>query len=332
MIFNDFWNILWILVFAPLIMFAYFKRKNRGQIIFSSLKNLKQLKPSSSIKMRRLLIILRMIAISLLIIAIMRPQKGIEETKIKKQGIDIILCIDISGSMLAQDFVLNGKRRNRLDVVKNVVRDFINKRSNDRIGLVVFAGRAYTQCPLTLDYDVLLKFLDRLDIGMIEDGTAVGDGIATALARLKDMRAKSKVIILLTDGVNNAGMVDPANAAELAKALNIKIYTIGVGSKDRVPFPAQDFFGNKIYQWAVIDIDESSLQQIAKLTGAKYFLATDTNALKEIYDKINRLEKTELEAPLYSDYKELFIPFALLGLIILLVENGLTYTRFRILP
>jgi len=291
-----------------------------------------KLKPSSSIKMRRLLIILRMIAISLLIIAIMRPQKGIEETKIKKQGIDIILCIDISGSMLAQDFVLNGKRRNRLDVVKNVVRDFINKRSNDRIGLVVFAGRAYTQCPLTLDYDVLLKFLDRLDIGMIEDGTAVGDGIATALARLKDMRAKSKVIILLTDGVNNAGMVDPANAAELAKALNIKIYTIGVGSKDRVPFPAQDFFGNKIYQWAVIDIDESSLQQIAKLTGAKYFLATDTNALKEIYDKINRLEKTELEAPLYSDYKELFIPFALLGLIILLVENGLTYTRFRILP
>ncbi|RKY34485.1 MAG: aerotolerance regulator BatA, partial [Candidatus Omnitrophota bacterium] len=279
-----------------------------------------------------ILIILRVIGLSLLIIGLMRPQKGIEETKIQTQGIDIILALDVSGSMMAEDFVVNGKRKNRLEVVKEVVRDFVKKRANDRIGMVIFSGRAYMQCPLTLDYGVLLKFLDNLHIGMIEDGTAVGDGLATALAKLKDIKSKSKIVILLTDGVNNAGKVAPCNAAEMAKALQVKVYTIGAGSKGKVPFPAKDFFGNKVYQWAIIDLDEAVLKEIAQVTGARYFRATDTKSLRKIYEEINSLEKTKAEIKSYSEYHELFIPFVIIGLLLLSFEVILRYTRFRTLP
>ncbi|MCM8776254.1 MAG: VWA domain-containing protein, partial [Candidatus Omnitrophica bacterium] len=247
-------------------------------------------------------------------------------------GIDIVLAIDVSGSMMAEDFVLNGERKNRLAVVKDVVRDFIKKRTNDRIGLVLFAGRAYMQCPLTLDYGVLLQFLDRAEIGMIEDGTAVGDGIAMALARLRRIESKSKVIILLTDGVNNAGDMDPKNAAELARALKVRIYTVGAGSKGKVPFPAEDFFGNKVYQWAEIDLDESSLRNIAQVTGGQYFRATDTEELRKIYDEIDQLEKTKVEMESYAEYRELFPPFVLTALFLILVEVVLRQTRFRTLP
>ncbi|MFH1415491.1 MAG: VWA domain-containing protein [Elusimicrobiota bacterium] len=332
MIFSDFENIIWIFIFVPLILAVYLKWQPRGHIKFSSVGNLKRLKSSLSLKMRHMLVVLRIAAISLLVVGLMRPQKGIEETKIESEGIDIVLSIDVSGSMMAEDFTINGQRMNRLEVVKNVVSDFIKKRSNDRIGLVVFAGRAYMQCPLTLDYGILLKFLEKIDIGMIEDGTAVGDGVATALARLKDIDSKSKVVILLTDGVNNAGKVDPVNSAELAKALGVKIYTIGAGSKGRVPFPAQDFFGNKVYQWAVIDIDEESLGNIADITGGKYFRATDTEKLKQIYDEIDKLEKTKVEIKSYTEYKELFPKFVLAALMLLLFEIILRYTRFRTLP
>lgn len=330
--FADFWNILWIFILVPAILFAYFRWRPHGHVRFSSIKNLKRLKPSFSLKVRHLLVILRAAAIIFLVIALMRPQKGIEETKIKSEGIDIILAIDVSGSMLAEDFMLGGERKNRLEVVKSVVRDFIKKRSNDRIGLVVFAGRAYMQCPLTLDYGILLKFLDRIDIGMIEDGTAVGDGIGIALARLKNIESKSKIVILLTDGENNAGKIDPKNAAELAKAVGIKVYTIGAGSKGRVPYPAKDFFGNKVYQWYIIGIDEESLRYIADTTGGKYFRAKDTKGLKKIYGEIDKLEKTKIEVSSYTEYKELFVPFALIGLLILLFETTLRYTRFRTLP
>ena len=188
MIFADFINILWLFIFVPIVIWVYLKVRPHGRIRFSSIKNLRRLKPSYLLKARHILIILKVLALSLLILALMRPQQGIKETKIKTEGIDVVLVVDVSGSMLAEDFVLKGERRNRLEVVKEVVRDFIKRRSDDRIGLVVFAGQAYTQCPLTLDYGILLKFLDMIDIGMIEDGTAVGDGLATALARLKDIQ------------------------------------------------------------------------------------------------------------------------------------------------
>ncbi len=332
MIFSDFINIIWLLIFAPIIIWVYIKVRPHGRVRFSSIKNLKRLKPSYAIKARHILLGLRMFALCLLVIALMRPQQGIEETKISAEGIDIILAVDVSSSMLAEDFVLKGERKNRLEVVKEVVRDFIKKRSNDRIGLVVFAGQAYMQCPLTLDYGVLLKFLDRINIGMIEDGTAVGDGLATALARLKGLESKSKVVILLTDGVNNAGRVDPANAAGLAKALGVKVYTIGAGSKGKVPYPAQDFFGNKVYQWVIIDVDEESLRNIAEATGGKYFRATDTEKLQQIYGEINRLEKTKMEVTSYGDYKELFTPFVLFAMILMLLEVILRYTVLRTLP
>jgi Ca-activated chloride channel family protein len=198
--------------------------------------------------------------------------------------------------------------------------------------LVVFAGEAYTQCPLTLDYGVLLKLLDKIDIGMIEDGTAVGDGLATALSRLKDIESKSKVVILLTDGVNNAGRVDPPNAARLARALGVKVYTIGAGSKGKVPYPAQDLFGSKVYRWVMINVDDESLRNIADETGGKYFRATDTKKLQEIYGEIDRLERTEMEVASYGDYKELFVPFVLIALFLMLTEVVLRYTALRILP
>lgn len=332
MIFNDFHNIIWLFIFAPLILWVYIKVHPHGRVRFSSVKNLKRLKPSRAIRARHILIVLRLAALCLLVLALMRPQKGVEETKIKTEGIDIVLAVDVSGSMLAEDFLLDGERKNRLEAVKDVVRDFIKKRSSDRIGLVVFAGQAYTQCPLTLDYGVLLKFLDKIDIGMIEDGTAVGDGLATALARLKDMESGSKVVVLLTDGVNNAGRVDPPNAAGLARALGVRVYTIGAGSKGKVPYPARDFFGNKVYQWVIIDVDEDSLRDIAGETGGKYFRATDTKKLQEIYGEIDRLERTEMEVTSYGDYKELFTPFVLIALVLMLIEVTLRYTVLRTLP
>lgn len=332
MIFEDPHNFIWALIFIPILIYLYIKQRSNGQVSFSSLKNLKKLKPSAILKARHILIGLRAAAIILMIVALMRPQKGIQETKIETEGVDIILSIDVSGSMLAEDFVLNGERKNRLEVVKEVVRDFIKKRKNDRIGLVVFAGRSYVQCPLTLDYGVLLQFLDRVEIGMIEDGTAVGDGLATALTRLRKVDSKSKVVVLLTDGVNNAGKVDPLNAAELAKAMGIRVYTIGAGSKGQVPFPARDFFGNKVYQWAIIDVDDETLTKMAETTGGRYFRATDTDSLRKIYEEIDRLEKTKVEINAYMEYKELFPPFVVLALVLILVETGLRHTRLRTLP
>ncbi|MDP3981602.1 MAG: VWA domain-containing protein [Chlamydiota bacterium] len=332
MIFSNFGHIIWFLLFTPIILILYFKRTMKGRMVYSSIKHFKQIKPSFSLKLRHSTILIRITAIALLTMAMMRPQKGIEETKIETEGIDIMLVIDISGSMMAEDFIVNGERKNRLEAVKNVVRDFIKKRQGDRIGLVVFAGSAYMQCPLTLDYGVLLQFLDRIDIGMIEDGTAIGDGIATALTRLRKLESKSKIIILLTDGVNNAGNVDPNTAADLAKTIAVRVYTIGAGSKGRVPFPARDFFGNKVYQWAVIDLDEQLLTSIAKETNAAYFRATDTKRLGEVYDEINRLEKTKIEINAYMEYRELFIPFIITAMILLLFEILLRQTRFKTIP
>lgn len=324
--------ILLLSLLIPLYLWYKLRRPKEGVILYSSIEQVKKIKPSSTIKLRQLPIYLRSFALFLVIVSLARPQKGIEHTKMPTEGIDIVLALDISTSMLAEDFTLNGKRANRLAAVKPIVREFIEDRSNDRIGMVVFAGRPYTQCPLTLDYGILLQFLDKVEIGMVEDGTAIGSALATCINRLKDIPGKSRVVILLTDGRNNMGKIDPLTAAETAKAMGVKVYTIGAGTKGMAPYPVTDFFGNKVYQRIPADIDEDTLKQIAQITGGMYFRATDTESLKEIYKEIDQMEKTKVEVKIYMEYKELFTYFLLPGLGLLLLEIIISNTWLRRLP
>ena len=332
MIFQDILVLLLIIFLVPLVVFTYIRFRGANTIRFSSLGVIKRIKPSWSIKVRHILIGLRSLVIVLIIIGLARPQSGEEETKITTEGIDIVLALDVSGSMLAEDFEIGGKRHNRLFVVKNVVEDFVKGRENDRIGMIVFAGRSYTQCPLTLDYGVLLQFLKKVELGMIEDGTAIGSAIGTAVNRLRQTDSKSKVIILLTDGRNNAGEIDPLTAAEIAKTLKIKIYTIGAGTKGLAPFPAIDFFGNKVLKPIKVDIDDGILTEIAKMTGGMYFRATDTKSLKEIYTEIDALEKTKTEVKQYTEYNELFPYFIFPAFGLFILEIVLANSRFRKIP
>lgn len=331
MIFSDPWAVVLLIpVAAAGVWMFYRSEKNQASARFSDMRLFTQNKLPKAAKWKRTLPhILKIAALVLLVVCVMRPQNPVEESRIEAHGIDIMLSVDVSGSMQAEDFVIDGNRTNRLEVVKDAVREFIKKRKHDRIGIVVFAGSAYIQCPPTLDYGILMDFLDRLKIGMIEDGTAVGDGLTLALSKLKDLDSQSKVVILLTDGVNNAGKVDPANAAELAKAVGVKVYTIGAGSKGRVPFPARDIFGNKAYQWAVIDLDEDSLKHIAEVTDGLYFRADSAEALKKVYDSIDQLEKSEIEMTLYGEYRELFVWPAFFALVLLAAERMMSLTVLR---
>lgn len=248
----------------------------------------------------RLPLVLYSLAIILATLALARPQKGRQFEELETRGIDIILCLDISGSMQAMDFAPG----DRLTVAKERAKEFVSRRKGDRIGLVVFAATSLTQSPLTLDHKLVTEIIDRLRFGILEDGTAIGMGLASAVARLKDSRAKEKVIILLTDGVNNTGDIDPLTAAQTAAALGIKVYTIGVGSKGPVPFPVDDpIFGRRFVQ-AEVDLDTETLQKIADITGGKFFLATDPQALKRIYDEIDRLEPTTFRARRWTVYQE----------------------------
>jgi len=321
-----------IIILVPLILANYIFRKDSGILRFSSLGYFKRIEQGSSVKYRHILIALRVLVIILLVFALARPQSGKAHSKVTTEGIDIVLALDVSGSMLAEDFQLKNKRRNRLYVAKEVVKDFIEWRENDRIGMVVFAGQAYTQCPLTLDYDVLLQFLEKVEIGMVEDGTAIGSAIGVCVNRLKSSKAKSKVVILLTDGRNNAGGIDPLTAAELSKTFGMKIYTVGAGTKGLAPYPVKNLFGLKTYRSIQIDIDEEGLTEIAKITGGKYFRATDTASLKEVYQQIDSLEKTKMEEAKYTEYSELFIYLLIPALGILLFEVVLANTRFRRIP
>ncbi|MCF6147853.1 MAG: VWA domain-containing protein [Candidatus Kuenenia sp.] len=324
--------LLSLLIIIPFLIYVYFRRKGTHPLLFSSIENLKKLKPSLAQRYRHISIVLRTVAIALCIIALARPQHGNEQTRVTTEGIDIVLAVDVSGSMLAEDFEMDGKRQNRLYVVKQVVKDFINKRTTDPIGLVVFAAQGYTQCPLTLDYGILMQLLEKTEIGMLQDGTAIGSAIASSVDRLRNTKAKSKVIVLLTDGRNNSGEIDPYTAAEIAKAFGIKIYTIGAGSKGLVPYPARDLFGNKVMRQVKIEIDDESLMEIAKITGGRYYRATDTESLKEIYEQIDKLEKTETEITHYKEYKELFHYFLLPAFGCLLIELCLKKTKFRKIP
>ncbi len=277
-------------------------------------------------------VILRILAVVLVVIALARPQKRLEETTVETKGIDIALAVDLSTSMFAEDFSYKGKRQNRLDAVKEVVRDFIKNRHGDRIAMVAFAGRAYTASPLTTDYNYLLENLKRIYIGMLEDGTAIGNGLAAALNRIKDTKASSKVVILLTDGRNNIGTISPMTAAEAARALNIRVYTIGAGSKGPAPYPVKDVFGNTVYQEVEIDVDDNTLTDIAVLTGGQYFRATDFDSLKKIYAEIDKLEKTQFEEKRFFEYTEYFHYFLNAALVLLLLEAGLRTTVLRRIP
>ena len=320
-----------LLVLVPLLVYRHFRRQH-GAVRFSSIDNLKRIGPSWTLWARHGLLLLRCVTVILLVIALARPQKGRQETKIITEGIDIILAVDVSGSMMAEDFQIGGEHRNRLYVVKEVVRDFIKGRQNDRIGIVTFAGRPYTLCPLTLDYGWLIQQLDRAEIGMIEDGTAIGSAIATSANRMRASTAESRIIILLTDGLNNAGQIDPITAADAARALNVRIYTIGAGTKGLAPFPVKDFFGNKVYRQVRIEIDDDSLKQIAQKTEGMYFRATDTDSLRRIYEEIDRMEKTETETTEYLEYKEFYPYFLISAIIGFVIEIGLANTRLRRLP
>ena len=275
---------------------------------------------------------LGLLAIALLIVALARPRHGKGTTDIEASGIDIIVALDVSGSMEALDFKLEGKPANRLAVVKKVVGQFINERPNDRIGMLAFAGRPYLVSPLTLDQAFLGKRLDEVKLGQVEDGTAIGSAIASAVSHLRDSKAKSRIIILLTDGVNNAGAVNPLTAAEAAKALGIKIYTIGAGTRGDAPIPVRDAFGRTRLQTIRVEIDEEMLGQVATATGAQAFRATDTDSLRNIYDAINKLETTTRKLKQYQKYDELYLYFLVPGLCLLLLELILNQTRFRRLP
>lgn len=332
MIFSDLWVLAIALVLIPALYYFGFRRKINAPVQFSDVSVFKKIHSPVPVIARAIMFFLRALVIVLLLIGLARPRRGIEETQIKTEGIDIMMAVDISGSMLAEDFKLKGKRTNRLNVVKEVIKGFVKKRPNDRTGVIIFAGRPYTLCPLTLDAGVLLQFLDRAEVGLIEDSTAIGSGITTAVKRLKDSKAKSKIVILLTDGVNNAGKIDPGTAARLAKSLEIKIYTIGAGSKGPVPYPYKDPWGRTGYRNVVININDDSLREIADITGGKYYRATDTKELINIYDEIDRLEKTEIEVSSYMQYRELFTVPVMLALVLIVFEVSLRYTRFRTVP
>lgn len=323
----------WLLLFFLMVPFLTIRGKGKQQatISYSSIDTLQAIRSARVEILSILPLALRMIAISLLVLSLARPQEGYKSTEILSVGVDIMLALDTSGSMQALDFIKDEKRDTRLAMVKDVVSQFIDNRPNDRMGMVVFGSEAYTQCPLTLDQGILKSFLSKLDIGMAGDSTAIGSAIGIAVKRLKDLESKSKVIILLTDGQNNAGSLPPLQAAQTAKAFGIKIHTIAVGTHGKAPFLVNSIFGQR-YVYQQVDIDEDTLKKISDLTGGQYFRATDLESLKTIYKQIDEMEKSEVKVIDHSEYTELFHYFLIPGLLILLLEILLSNTVLRRIP
>jgi len=323
----------WLLLFFLMVPFLTIRGKGKQQatISYSSIDTLQAIRSARVEILSILPLVLRMIAISLLVLSLARPQEGYKSTEILSVGVDIMLALDTSGSMQALDFIKDEKRDTRLAMVKDVVSQFIDNRPNDRMGMVVFGSEAYTQCPLTLDQGILKSFLSKLDIGMAGDSTAIGSAIGIAVKRLKDLESKSKVIILLTDGQNNAGSLPPLQAAQTAKAFGIKIHTIAVGTHGKAPFLVNSIFGQR-YVYQQVDIDEDTLKKISDLTGGQYFRATDLESLKTIYKQIDEMEKSEVKVIDHSEYTELFHYFLIPGLLILLLEILLSNTTLRRIP
>ncbi len=320
--------VLYFLLIIPLILGWYYLKgkKNQSSVKYSSLNIFKAVPSTLRERFRHLPIFLRVMAVGLLIVALARPQNFTSGKNVSTEGIDIAMVLDISSSMLAEDL-----KPNRLESAKIVIDDFVEGRISDRIGLVVFARDAFTQCPLTIDYSVLRNLLVDIRSGMIEDGTAIGNAIANGVNRLKESDAKSRIIILLTDGANNSGEVDPVSAAEIAKTFGIRIYTIGVGTRGEAPYPVKTPFGTR-YQMVPVEINEEVLQQIAGLTDGQYFRATNSRALQNIYEKIDELEKTKIEITSYKNASELFYGWLSIGLVFLLGEIAISRTLFRKIP
>tara|TARA_B110001469_G_scaffold110628_1_gene112386 strand:+ start:12 stop:1001 length:990 start_codon:yes stop_codon:yes gene_type:complete len=318
---SEFFYLL-VLPFAILIWQILKHKTSASAILFSGTEAINT-KPTIKQRLRHLPFIFKISAATLLIIAMARPQSSTNWEESTSEGIEIILAMDISGSMLAQDL-----KPDRLEASKNVAIDFISQRKNDRVGLVIFAGESFTQCPLTTDHNVLVNLFKDVKSGMVNDGTAIGMGLATAINRLKDSEAISKVIILLTDGVNNSGTIPPLTAAEIAQKFGIRVYTIGVGTEGFAPYPFQTPFGIQ-YQEVEVKIDEKTLQDIATLTDGKYFRATNNNSLREIYKDIDALEKSKIEITEFHKRAEEFLPFALwaLGLLFLGFLLQITYLK-----
>jgi len=320
-------ELLWLLLLLPLLIVWYVLKNNTitSAIKISSVDGYKNIKPSTKQKMRHSIFVLRMLGITLLIVVLARPQSKSSWKDIKTEGIDIVMALDISGSMLAKDF-----KPDRLEAAKTVAQEFIDGRPNDRIGLVIFNDESFTQCPLTTDHAVLKNLFSGIKTGMVADGTAIGNGLATAIARIKDSKAKSKVVILITDGVNNQGSVAPLTAAEIAKTFGVRVYTIGVGTKGKALAPVQMYpDGSYEYGYVDVNIDEKSLTEIAEMTGGKYFRATNNDKLKEVYHEIDRLEKTIFEEKNFSNKAEHFLPFAITALLLLLTEFLLKNTTYK---
>ena len=323
------WLLLCLLV-LPALLFHHWRamRTGRSSVRFPSLGLVGGIRPSTAARLRHLPLALKFLGLALLLVAFARPQSGSTHEEVLTRGIDIVLAIDNSTSMAAEDF----KPRNRLAVAKESVGRFIEGRKNDRIGLVVFAGRGYTRCPLTLDYEVLKELLSRVDLATQDEGTAMGMGLVTALNRLRDSDAKSRVIVLLTDGRNNRGEIDPTTAAALAKTLNVKIYAIGVGTRGEAPYPVRDPFLGKRYVYLRADIDEETLTGIAEQTGGRYFRAVDADSLAGVFEQIDAMETTEIKVKHYIRYAELLRWFAGPALVSMLLGAILSATRLRRIP
>jgi Ca-activated chloride channel family protein len=326
----------WFLLLLLLLPVAAWWRGRQGKpaaFLYSSVQLVSGVANISQSSAGRALAALRWLVLTLFIVGLARPQFVESETAVKASGIDIVVAIDLSGSMEAEDFELNRQRVNRLTIAKDVLKKFVEKRPGDRIGLVAFAGKAYVAAPLTLDHDFLQMNIERLELHTIEDGTAIGSGLSAAINRLRELKSKSKIVILMTDGVNNAGKVPPLTAAEAAQALDIKVYTIGVGTRGLAPVPrGVDFFGRKVYGQAEVDIDEKTLTAVAQKTGGEYFRADNTDTMRKIYERIDALEKTEVETKKYVHIKELFHWVVAPGLGLLLLEVLLGNTVWRKLP
>jgi Ca-activated chloride channel family protein len=316
-----------LLVLVPMIVWYIFRfRKSGASIRFSSFMGFRTIRKGWKHYLRHLPFVLQIAGISLLTVALARPQSSSNWQNVTTEGIDIVIALDISTSMLARDF-----QPDRLEAAKKVATQFISGRNNDKIGLVVFAGESFTQCPLTTDHAVLINLFRDIQSGMIEDGTAIGNGLATSVARLKESNAKSRVIILLTDGENNRGAIAPVTAAELAKTYGIRVYTIGVGTIGTAPYPIPTPFGTQIRD-VEVKIDEKTLQEIADITGGSYFRATNNNKLVQIYEQIDKLEKSKIEVKEYSKKDEEFQRYAALAVVILAAGLFLKLTVFRNIP
>lgn len=323
---NPYYFLLLLLV-VPVVAWYVWKRKSfTPEVKISSVASFLGIKKSPKVYLRHLPFVLSVLSIISIIFALARPQKSDSWSNQTTEGIDIVMALDISGSMLAEDL-----KPNRLEAAKLVASKFISDRSNDNIALVVFAGESFTQCPLTVNHAELINLMKGVKSGMIEDGTAIGSGLATGINRIKDSQAKSKVIILLTDGSNNRGEIAPTTAGEIAKTFGVRVYTIGVGTRGMAPYPFQTPYGVQ-YQDVEVDIDEPTLQQIASTTGGAYFRATDNDSLESIYSEIDKMEKTKINVKEFSKKEELYHIFSLLAVVFLVSAVALRNTVLKSIP